>query len=168
LQARPNPSHRGLRPPLLIAARSFVRGKSRFAMHIRTFGQERRVSARRGFVNRVCNCNATDSAPRARMRGVDTRGDYAPRCCERVVVQRGRRFLRRTGVVQPGAAGVSQPWYERRIVRGKRNHCARIARRWRCLSERRGLTSRPESRRGKLRPSCRCVSEPRGAYAPRS
>jgi hypothetical protein len=50
----------GLRPPLLIAARSFVRGKPPFAMHKRTSGQEQRASARRGMVRQLQPCSCTD------------------------------------------------------------------------------------------------------------
>jgi hypothetical protein len=47
--------HGRLTHPLLIAARSFARGKPPVAMHKRTSRQERRASARRGTGNRTCN-----------------------------------------------------------------------------------------------------------------
>jgi hypothetical protein len=47
-------------PRSCVAVRTPAGEKAIFAMHKRASDQERRASARRGLVNRVCNCNATN------------------------------------------------------------------------------------------------------------
>jgi hypothetical protein len=69
----------GLRPPLLVAARTSAGETTIFAMHKRTFDRERRASARRGFPNRICKCSATNIGVRISRGECITRGAYAPR-----------------------------------------------------------------------------------------
>jgi hypothetical protein len=108
----------GLRPPLVVAARSFVRGKPPFAMHKRTSGQERRSSARRGSRYQRCATtieyrSATDERTTTRSGGrepaVVRDTDAVPR--EPSIVPRPTNGQRR-------AAGVSPPWFAERDYRG--------------------------------------------------
>jgi hypothetical protein len=86
----------GLRPPLLCCGAHACRRKAIFAMHIRTSDKERRASARRGLVNRVCNCNATNSVFRVRIECTPTGGLRPPLLLQRECLPAKKRFLRCT------------------------------------------------------------------------
>jgi predicted metal-binding protein len=100
----------GLRPPLLIAARSFVRGKPPFAMHKRTSGQERRASARRGSRYRRCTAR-TEYRSATDERTTKSGGREPAVVCTRWRVAHGVRQItckhvsRTTGGLRPPAPG---------------------------------------------------------------
>ncbi len=68
-------------PRSCFAVRTSADEKTIFAIHIRTSGQERRASARRGFVNRIRNGNAVNFGASNPHAECIPRGAYAPRSC---------------------------------------------------------------------------------------
>jgi hypothetical protein len=68
-------------PRSCFAMRTSADEKTIFAIHIRTSGQERQASARRGFVNRVRNGNAVNFGASNPHAECIPRGAYAPRSC---------------------------------------------------------------------------------------
>ncbi len=90
----------GLRPPLLCCSRNVCRRKTIFAMHKRTFDQERRASARRGYRYRTYNGASTNSRQTAD-------GVCADRRCGRVY---GRH---RANVAPESVMGHTAPDYNR-------------------------------------------------------
>jgi hypothetical protein len=70
--------HGGLTPPALGAVRPFAGEKTIFRCR-NARSQERRASARRGFPNRICKCNAMNFGVRVSRPECIPRGAYAPR-----------------------------------------------------------------------------------------
>ncbi len=101
-------SPRGAYAPRSCCSASVCRQKTIFAIHIRTSGQERRASARRGFVNRVRNGNAVNFGASNPHAECIPRGAYAPRsCCSASVCRQKTIFaihIRTSGQEQRASA----------------------------------------------------------------
>jgi hypothetical protein len=118
-------SHGGLTPPALVSrCERLPAKKTIFAIHIRTSGQERRASARRGFVNRVRNGNAVDFGASNPHAECIPRGAYAPRSCFAVRTSADKKndFCDTHTHIRSRAAGVSPPWFENRTCEDNSAH----------------------------------------------
>jgi hypothetical protein len=154
----------GLRPPLMMhgvsspekttaAVRSELPCKKRHSRCTNARSQERRASARRGFTNRICRCNAMNFRVSNSYTGCTPRGTCCPtfgcdcgRCCRCAILAEGKdTFPRGAYAPAPGRRYNEHPPGERRFLR-----CTNARSQERRASARRGSADTFTQTRGRL------------------
>jgi hypothetical protein len=154
----------GSRPPLFVV-RSLATGQCSILTTQRSYHEPRRADARR-------SCERANSRRRDRLsptrRTSCTKSGWRKPALRNVArSQMENAFPRRHSRVQPGAAGVSQPWFGTRTCNRDANQCAKTGRRCKRESEPRWADT--PTIRHRIHPpqgSCKCESEPTAGSRP--